>query len=290
MSLGTRPLALVTGANRGLGYCAAEGIAKAGFDIVMGVRDAERGDAAATKLREAVPQATFHVVDGLECSEAAKLTTFVQSVRKQFGDRGFDVILNNAGVMSYSNDYKNGGGAVVGQIARQVVNTNFFAPKRILDELLPITNRSARIVNVASELGYINTVFSGNDDQLKHRFLDAKQPDQIMSLMEEYLASCDSGEATAETKGWPARNPYGVSKLGLLAYSALYATNDEVLAKGITVNTMCPGWCKTDMCHGQGIFTAKQGADTMVWLCTSEDVVGRTGLHFKQRTQRDWRK
>ena len=82
--------------------------------------------------------------------------------------------------------------------------------------------------------------------------------------------------------GYPA---YAMSKTALNAVTRKFA--DALKGDGIAVNSVCPGWVKTDM-GGEGAQrTVEQGADTVVWLLTEADR-GVTGQFLRDRQKIEW--
>jgi NAD(P)-dependent dehydrogenase (short-subunit alcohol dehydrogenase family) len=145
MSEGT--IALVTGANKGIGYEIAAGLGALGWSVGVGARDAERRDAAVEKLRAAGVDA-FGVP--LDVTDDASVAAAVTLLEERAGR--LDVLVNNAGVT--------GGGSQQPTTAdlaavRAAVETNVFGVIRVTNAMLPMLHRSAspRIVNMSSTVG-----------------------------------------------------------------------------------------------------------------------------------------
>lgn len=134
-------IALVTGANRGIGHEIARGLALAGMTVLLGARDPRRGEEAAAALRG----------DGLDVRPLTIDVTDEDGVRaaaEEVGERfgRLDVLVNNAGISGGA--WRSPGlGAV-----RAVFETNFFGVVRVTDAMLPLLRKSeaGRIVNVSS--------------------------------------------------------------------------------------------------------------------------------------------
>lgn len=131
--------ALVTGANKGIGFAIARQLAEAGLEVVIGARDAAAGRAAA----ERVPGARFLQLD----------VTSDASIRAATAElAALDVLVNNAGI----DDPGDGSAATVAVTAvRRTFDVNFFGAIAVTQALLPQLRRSSagRIVNVSSSLG-----------------------------------------------------------------------------------------------------------------------------------------
>lgn len=78
---------------------------------------------------------------------------------------------------------------------------------------------------------------------------------------------------------------YRISKTALNAVTRILAA--ELKGKGISVNSVCPGWVKTDMGGSQAPRTVQQGADTIVWLATG-GAKGATGKFYRDRNVIPW--
>jgi NAD(P)-dependent dehydrogenase (short-subunit alcohol dehydrogenase family) len=140
-------VALVTGANKGIGYEIAAGLGALGWSVGVGARDAERRDAAVEKLRAAGVDA-FGVP--LDVTDDASVAAAVTLLEERAGR--LDVLVNNAGVT--------GGGSQQPTTAdlaavRAAVETNVFGVIRVTNAMLPLLHRSAspRIVNMSSTVG-----------------------------------------------------------------------------------------------------------------------------------------
>jgi NAD(P)-dependent dehydrogenase (short-subunit alcohol dehydrogenase family) len=93
--------------------------------------------------------------------------------------------------------------------------------------------------------------------------------------------SSGMGQLSDMNGGWPA---YRISKTALNALTRILA--DELRGSGVRVNSICPGWVKTDMGGPGATRTPEEGADTIVWLATARDVP--TGGFFKDRKPIPW--
>lgn len=134
-------VALVTGANKGLGRTAAQRLAALGWTVLVGARDAAKGAAAAAEL--GVEAVTIDVTDDASVEAAAK------DVEQRFGR--LDVLVNNAGVAGARVEALD----ATADDVRAVLETNVLGPVRVTRAFLPLLRRSAapRIVNVSSGLG-----------------------------------------------------------------------------------------------------------------------------------------
>jgi NAD(P)-dependent dehydrogenase (short-subunit alcohol dehydrogenase family) len=140
-------IALVTGANKGIGYEIAAGLGALGWTVGVGARDTERRGAAVAKLRAAGVDA-FGVA--LDVTDDASVTAAAKQIEDRFGR--LDVLVNNAGITGGRPQEPT---LVDPEIIRTVVETNVIGVIRTTNALLPLLRRSAspRIVNMSSGVG-----------------------------------------------------------------------------------------------------------------------------------------
>jgi NAD(P)-dependent dehydrogenase (short-subunit alcohol dehydrogenase family) len=140
-------VALVTGANKGIGRAIASGLARDGFVVYLGARDSTRGSAAAGELA-ASGDVRFLLLD---VTSDADVEAAVARVESDFGH--LDVLVNNAGVNAGYNRPED----ETADGFRFVYETNVFAVVRVTNGFLPLLRKSAagRIVNVTSKRGSI---------------------------------------------------------------------------------------------------------------------------------------
>jgi NAD(P)-dependent dehydrogenase (short-subunit alcohol dehydrogenase family) len=144
-----KKVALITGANKGLGYEMARQLAQAGVTVVLAARDQAKGQAAADKLKHEGLDVQFLKLDVTDKNDYAAAAAFLE---KNFGK--LDILINNAGI---SADGLAGTSVsqTTDQSLRSTFETNFFAPIELTQALLPLLKKSeaARIVNMSSILG-----------------------------------------------------------------------------------------------------------------------------------------
>lgn len=140
----TTKIALVTGANKGIGKEIARQLLATGATVLLGSRDPDRGRAAAEEL--GARTVTLDVTDQASVEAAAKL------VEQDHGR--LDILVNNAGI-----NLERGArpSELSADVMRQVYDTNVFGVVRVTNAFVPLLRRSGspRIVNVSSGLGSI---------------------------------------------------------------------------------------------------------------------------------------
>jgi len=226
MPMQDKPVALVTGANQGIGLQIAKDLVAHGFTVLVGSRNFERGEGAAKEVGQ-----DAHALH-LDVTDQASITAAAERVRKEFGR--LDVLIQNAAI---SNTNKLPGQSVAEYAAttrpsnvsldemRAVWDTNVFGVLAVYQAMLPLLRQTpgARIVNVSSGVGSLTT---------------------------------NSNPAS------PWRSIFGpVYPASKTALNALTVTMSiELEPEGIRVNAISPGFTKTNLNGYAGTDTVEEGA------------------------------
>ncbi len=138
-----KKVALITGANKGLGLEIARQLGNQGIVVVIGSRDAGRGEAAAQTLKSEGIDADFVKLEVTNADDIAALPAYFE---RSFGR--LDILVNNAGVIAEHE-------GVTPDVLRQTYEANVIAPYALTQALLPLLKASptGRIVNQSSYLG-----------------------------------------------------------------------------------------------------------------------------------------
>ena len=149
MNTADRRIALVTGANKGIGLEVARQLGKAGHRILLGARDEARGREAEKTLRDEGIDVRFVAID---LSDTASLRAAAADIEANEGR--IDILVNNAGVAVQGDGLP---GSTDLDVVRRTFETNFFGTVAVTQALLPLVkkSRAGRIVNVSSGLGSI---------------------------------------------------------------------------------------------------------------------------------------
>ncbi|MGH3375335.1 MAG: SDR family oxidoreductase [Actinoallomurus sp.] len=155
-------VALVTGANKGIGLEIVAQLAGLGMTVLLGARDQERREKAVAELAErgliAHPLA-------LDVTDQASVAAAAAEVEERFGR--LDVLVNNAGVSGDSAGQRPGAADLA--VTRQVFEVNVFGVIAVTEAMLPLLRRSpsGRVVNVTSSLGSIALMITPGTHQSK---------------------------------------------------------------------------------------------------------------------------
>ncbi len=233
----TEKIALVTGANKGIGLEIVQQLANAGFRVFLTARDRQRGEQASQKLQQDGLRVEFLQLD---VTDSTSIDHLAQELASQIDH--LDVLVNNAGILL---DAPNSSVLEVEpEVILQTLQTNTLGPLRLTQKLVPLLTRSnaGKVINVSSGGGQLT----------------------------------DMGD-------WaPA---YSVSKTALNAVTGMMAA--ALKDKHIAVNSICPGWVRTDMGGSNASRSVQQGADTVTWLAT-EAPSDLTGKFLRDRTVIPW--
>jgi NAD(P)-dependent dehydrogenase (short-subunit alcohol dehydrogenase family) len=227
-----KPVALVTGANQGIGLQIAKDLVAQGFTVLVGSRNLQRGEVAAKEVGLDARAVQLDVTD------QASITAAAERIRKELGR--LDVLVNNAAI---SNTSKQPGMSVQEYAMltrpsnvplaemRAVWDTNVFGVLAVTQAMLPLLReaKAARIVNVSSGVGSLT------------RNADPASP-------------------------WRSifGPVYPASKTALNAITLAMAI--ELESTGIKVNAACPGYTKTNLNNYTGTRTVQEGAREPVRL------------------------
>jgi len=147
--MSVKKVALISGANKGIGFETARQLGKQGITVLLGARDLAKGEVAAAALKKEGLDARALKLDVVN---PADVKAVAEKIEKEFGR--LDILINNAGVMLEPIGGNNAS-TVSDETVRKTFDTNFFAVIAVTRALLPLLQKSdaGRIVNVSSILG-----------------------------------------------------------------------------------------------------------------------------------------
>jgi NAD(P)-dependent dehydrogenase (short-subunit alcohol dehydrogenase family) len=248
--MSTKKIALITGANKGIGLETVKQLAEKGLTVLLGARDLAKGEEAAAPLKAAGLDVRAVNID---VDDPADIAAIAASIEKEFGV--LDILINNAGV--FLDDFsargvRNETSITSVEVLKKTFDTNVWAPVALTQALLPLLRKSdaGRIVNLSSILGSLTL------------------------------------QATKGSPIYDAKTfAYDTSKAALNSFTIHLA--HELAGTKIKVNSAHPGWVKTDMGTDRAPMDIPDGAKTSVWLATlPED--GPTGGFFHMQDALPW--
>ncbi|HYR89948.1 MAG TPA: SDR family oxidoreductase [Terriglobia bacterium] len=246
-----KPVALVTGANKGIGLQIAKDLTARGLTVIVGTRNIEHGEAAAKSVGPDARALALDVIDQASIAAAA------ERIRNEFGR--LDILVNNAGIShagkpgrSLQEVAQSGRMSVVSlNEVRAVFETNVYGVIAVTQAMLPLLRKApaGRIVNVSSTSGSLTW---NSDPANPHRKMFGT---------------------------------YSSSKTALNAITLAFAADLE--STGIKVNAACPGFTATDLNNFQGTRTVQQAAREPVRLALL-DANGPTGTFSNEDGPLPW--
>ncbi len=172
-------VALITGANKGIGFEVARQLAHQGFSVMLGARDKQRGEEAAAKI----PGATFLHLD---IDKPETITAAARQLEEKYDH--LDVLVNNAGIVDFTDGLP---GVANLEAVRRTFETNFFGALAVSQAMLPLLRKSAaiRIVNVSSTLGSLTANAVPNNPYEAFRFIGYSGSKAALNMLTIDLAA-----------------------------------------------------------------------------------------------------
>lgn len=235
-------IALITGANRGLGLGTARALAKMGYAVILSSRDTAKGMNGVAELKNEGLDATFCQ---LNVADPESIINAHGAIMKKWGR--LDVLINNAGVLLDHAQAAQDPSGLFRTDRSMLIKTfeiNTVGAYQLCEAFMPamIAQSYGRIVNVSSGLGQLSGMGAG----------------------------------------YPA---YRLSKTALNAVTRIFAAQGR--GKNVIVNSVDPGWVKTDMGGFNAPRSIEEGVDSIVWAATLPDG-SPTGLFIRDRQPVEW--
>ncbi len=218
--MSTAPIAVVTGAYRGLGLETARRLAELGHRVVLTARREAEGYAAAEQLAAGGADVRFARLDVTAAESVRELRALLE---RDYGR--IDALVNNAGIFPDPAPGSPVSSAFEADLdtIRTAFETNTLAALRLCQQLIPLMDGHGRVVNVSSGMGQLSDM---------------------------------NGRCPG----------YRLSKTALNAVTRIFA--DELQGTDIKVNSVCPGWVRTDMGGPNATLAVEEGARGIVWAAT----------------------
>ncbi|QHO22907.1 (+)-neomenthol dehydrogenase [Arachis hypogaea] len=264
-------------------------------EVVLTSRDEKRGLHALETLKDLSHLVLFHQLDVADPASVDSLANFIKSEFRKLDILNCILLINNAGIgglvikdndlvpqvllksRELSDDVIEKAGIVqTFELAEECLQINYYGAKRTSEALLPLfqLSESPRIVNVSSSLGKLKRV---SNEWAKGILGDAENltEERVDEVLNEFLK--DIKEGCLERKGWPkVLGAYILSKAAMNAYTRIVAKKYPT----ICINSVCPGYVKTDITANTGFLTAEEGAASAVKIALLSNA--SSGLFYSQ--------
>lgn len=233
------PVAVVTGAYRGLGLETCRQLAERGYRVVLSARREAEGRAAAEALAGRGLDVQFHALD---VTDADSMRRLADDLRDQYGR--IDCLVNNAGIFPDPEPGSEESSVFRARLdtIRRGLEINTLGALLVSQALIPLMGGRGRVVNVSSGMGQLSE-----------------------------MNGCCPG--------------YRLSKTALNALTRILA--DELQGTGVKVNSVCPGWVRTEMGGPGATLSVEDGARGIVWAATLPDD-GPSGGFFRHGEPIAW--
>ena len=222
-------VALVTGANKGIGLEIARQLGERGFAVILAGRDEAKVAASADELKGEGLDARAVTLD---VTDPGSLEAAARWVGETYGR--LDVLVNNAGIgLEFATSTRPS--ELSQEMLRATYETNVFGPFAVTRHMLSLLRKStsARIINQSSTLGSLGVLSDPGSPYYGNNLL-----------------------------------AYNSSKTALNGLTLAFAK--DLAGEGISVNSVCPGWVKTEMGTDAAPRTVEQGAAIAVKLATMD--------------------
>jgi NAD(P)-dependent dehydrogenase (short-subunit alcohol dehydrogenase family) len=230
----TNRIALVTGANKGIGLEIARQLAQAGVYVIIGARDPARGQAALDDLAAQGLEAQSVAID---LNDHASIAAAAETIRAEHGR--LDILVNNAGIVDAEDGPPTMSSA---EAVRRIMDTNFVGTLAVTQAMLPLLRKApaARIVNLSSSLGSLSVNGDPTSPYYSARLIGYNASKAALNMLTVQLAQ-------------------------------------ELRDTPMVVNSVSPGYVKTDLTGHTGYMTPEEGARMPVVyaLLGSDAVSGR---------------
>lgn len=210
-------IALVTGANKGIGLEIARQLAQSSVTVLLGARDAARGETAASSLaRDGLNVLPIQI----DVNDEASIAAAAEAIANRHGR--LDILVNNAGIVDPEDGPPTKGTVAA---ARRLMETNFFGALAVTQAMLPLLHKSeaGRIVNLSTTLASLAIMGDPTSPYYESRLIGYNASKAALNMLTVQLA--------AELKG-----------------------------SSIVINSVAPGYVKTDLTGHNGFMTPEEGA------------------------------
>jgi NAD(P)-dependent dehydrogenase (short-subunit alcohol dehydrogenase family) len=221
-------VALVTGANKGIGLEISRQLAEAGVRVLMGARSVERGTAAARALTSAGLDVIFLELD---LADEAGIAAAAARIADEHGR--LDILVNNAGIVDPDDGAP---GSASPAAVRRILEVNFVGTLCVTQAMLPLLRAAdaARIVNLSSALGSLAVNGDPSSPYYSARLIGYNASKAAVNMLTVQLDA-------------------------------------QLQGSTVKVNSVSPGYVRTDLTGGEGFMTPAEGATLPVRYALLDD-------------------
>lgn len=246
-------VAVVTGANKGIGYEIVKGLCQKFNGVVyLTARSEDRGRNAIKKLQELGLNPLFHILDVTSETSIQDFATYIVKCHS-----GIDVLVNNAGILDFDKSVSSY------EDSKKLIDTNFMSLLSISKILYPLLKNNARIINLSSDWGLLSNI--RKQVWLNKLAKEDLTVEEIIQFVNDFLVASKSGKNTFISFAGHYGD-YKVSKVAMSALTFVQQRQFNEEGKDISINCVHPGFIMTDMTKGMGDFTPERGARAPLYL------------------------
>ncbi|XP_072938268.1 carbonyl reductase [NADPH] 3-like [Epargyreus clarus] len=266
-------IAVVTGANKGIGYGIVRELCKRGVGTVyLTARDKTRGVKAVEDLKKEGYNPTFFQ---LEVTDSDSVQAFAKHLKEKHG--GIDILINNAAIIT-ENFYK-----TTYEDSVRVINTNYHSLFIIQKYMFPILKDNARVVNVSSDCGHLSNL--RNKYWIERLTKEDLKVDDVNDFVNWFLNSVKDVTLNEEDFTEMPLLAYKISKIALCALTRI---QQNEIGRGISINSLHPGFVKTDMTKTAGELTLEEASQAPVYMVLDADQSLKGKYIWFDKTEIDW--
>ena len=254
-------IVIVTGSDRGIGFEVCRQLGELGYQVVLTSPNQTKGEAATAELRRQGANVIYHALDVTNERQIRTLRTFVT---KKFGR--VDVLVNNAGVL-----LDEGRSRLEGLMARRLKKP----PKKVdVGEGPSVLKVDVDLVRVTLEINTLGPLL------MCQTFVPL-----MMKTGYGRVVNVSSSRGQLNDMNDGGAPAYQMSKAALNTVTLMVA--DAARGGNILVNSVCPGWTRTNLGGPEAPRSVGEAAETIIWLATLPDG-GPTGGFFMDKKPIDW--
>ncbi|CAH2232586.1 carbonyl reductase [NADPH] 1-like [Pararge aegeria] len=266
-------LAVVTGSNKGIGYATVRQLCKRGVGYVyLTARDIKRGEKAIENLKKEGFKPLFYQLD---VTDRNSVRTFAEHLKQTHG--GLDILINNAALIT-SNFTE-----TTYEDSVRVIDANYFSILTIQEYMFPILKDNARVINISSDCGHISNL--KNTYWINRLTKQDIKLDDINAFVNWFLDSVKNGTLNEEDFQEMPLLAYRISKIALCS---LTRVQQKEVGRGISVNSLHPGYVKTDMTKTTGFLTIEEASEAPVYLALDVDQSVKGKYFWFDKTEKEW--